>query len=437
MSAPPSAGSSLAVRAVDRIATALAGRGLGRRRFLTRLAIVGSALTLNPLRYLVRPTSAYASVCGDAAYCGGGWSVFCCTINDGANTCPDYSYVAGWWKVDASAFCLGSPRYYVDCNRKPSDTCNCFCNDTGCDRRRSCCNNFRYGQCNTQVAGVTEVVCRIVVCTPPWEWDPACSTTVRTEEATRTHSAACLPGTDPTHIEIVYQDLGLVGSALGAPVSAERDAAGGGRIRRYDHGYLAYRSSTGVLSLLGAVATVYAAHEADRGPLGFPLGPEEDGPGGGIVQRFEGGPVTGPSPTEVYAVVGPIGDAYEDAGGPAGSWGYPTATMRDVKGGQAMPFEDTAAYADPAGRAHTVSGPFRIAHDQEGGVDGSLGLPTSDVVATITGRERQTFQGGAIVRDPLTGGTQVLTGRTGRSVGQLPDGADAAPRQGRDPADLP
>ena len=437
-SLPSNAGvGGLAVRAVDRIASALAGRGLSRRRFLTRLAVVGSALALNPLRYLVRPTSAYASVCGNAANCSAGWSVFCCTINDGANTCPDYSYVAGWWKVDASAFCLGSPRYYVDCNRKPDDTCSCRCNDTGCDRRRVCCNNFRYGQCNTQIRGVTEVVCRIIVCTPPWEWDPSCSTTVRTENATRTHSAACLPGTDPTHIEIMYQDLGLVGSPLGAPVAAERDAAGWGRIRRYENGFLAWRTSTGVLSVLGAVADVYASLDADRGPLGFPAAAVEDGPGSGILQRFEGGVVTGPSANEVYAVTGALGEAYRDAGGPSGAWGYPTGATRDVKGGQAMTFENTAAYVDPAGRVHTVNGPFRITHEDNGGADGALGLPTSDVVDTITNRQRQTFQGGAILRDPLTDQTEVLRPRSGRSPGQLPGGDDATPRQGRDPAELP
>ena len=73
----------LSVRIVDRAAGFLEGRHATRRRFLARLAVIGSALALAPLRYILRPTPAYASVCGSGNTCGSGWTVFCCTINDG------------------------------------------------------------------------------------------------------------------------------------------------------------------------------------------------------------------------------------------------------------------------------------------------------------------------------------------------------------------
>jgi hypothetical protein len=56
-----------------------------------------------------------------------------------------------------------------------------------------CCNQFRYGQCNTQIACAGPVVCRIALCTPPWVWSPACTTTSRTDNRTATHNAPCLP----------------------------------------------------------------------------------------------------------------------------------------------------------------------------------------------------------------------------------------------------
>src|ERR1700722_3037483 len=66
--------------------------GTTRRSFLVRTAMVGSALAVAPLRYLLRPGTSYGAitnVCGPDANCtAGGFSVFCCTINDGLNQCP-------------------------------------------------------------------------------------------------------------------------------------------------------------------------------------------------------------------------------------------------------------------------------------------------------------------------------------------------------------
>ena len=90
------------------------GRRIGRRSFLVRTAIVGSALAVNPFRFLLRPGTAYAALCGPDADCGSGWSAMCCSINGGRNTCPPGTISGGWWKADGSIYCDG-PRYYIDC----------------------------------------------------------------------------------------------------------------------------------------------------------------------------------------------------------------------------------------------------------------------------------------------------------------------------------
>ena len=90
--------------------------GTSRRGFLGGAALVGAALAVNPWGYLVRPASAYETVCGTEPACADGYSVFCCTINGGSNTCPPNSFIGGWWKADNSSFCGGSARYYIDCN---------------------------------------------------------------------------------------------------------------------------------------------------------------------------------------------------------------------------------------------------------------------------------------------------------------------------------
>jgi hypothetical protein len=180
-------------------------RGLNRRSFLSRVAIVGSALAVNPLRWILKPGTAYAAACGTDAECNSGWTVMCCSINNGSNTCPPGTLAAGWWKADNSGFCRGSARYYIDCNSTCSCgcgssglcgpacwSCGCHCGSGTCDHRRVCCNQFRYGQCNQATACVGPVVCRVVTCVPPWQFDTNCSATSATANATALHDAPCL-----------------------------------------------------------------------------------------------------------------------------------------------------------------------------------------------------------------------------------------------------
>ena len=195
---------------VERLSDRLASR-VGRRSFLTRTAIVGSALTVAPADLLLRPTTAYAAVCscvGENCACGSlccdGYTEFCCTIY-GSNACPPGTDVAGWWKADGSGFC-GGPRYYMDCNAGcggcgcgGSGLCSGACSGTGCgcgqgncNERRAGCNEFRYGQCNQAVPCLGPIVCRLVTCIPPWEIEASCTTAPATDNSTGPHDAPCL-----------------------------------------------------------------------------------------------------------------------------------------------------------------------------------------------------------------------------------------------------
>ncbi|MEO5680243.1 MAG: twin-arginine translocation signal domain-containing protein [Acidimicrobiales bacterium] len=193
--AAPTERRPLTERLVERASGAL-DRRTDRRSVLQAAAVVGSALATGGVGYILRPGTAYASVCGDGASCTSGWTAFCCTVH-GANTCPPYSFAAGWWKIDASPFCSGAARYIVDCNATCPTQCSCHCASGTCDERRVCCNQFRYGQCNTQIACYGPVVCRIALCTAPWIWSSKCTTTSRTDNRTVTHNAPCLVAVVP------------------------------------------------------------------------------------------------------------------------------------------------------------------------------------------------------------------------------------------------
>jgi hypothetical protein len=194
---------SLSERLVTRLAERTGRLIPSRRSFLGGAALVGAALAVDPVGYLVRPASAYDAVCGADNTCAAGYTVFCCTINGGNNTCPPDSFVGGWWKADHSSFCGGNARYYIDCNAYRDGRYTCHCNSTTCDQRRVACNQFRYGQCNTQIpwSDTGPVLCRVVSCTPPWvQFGGTCSSSSATDNNTATHSAPCLNGSNPVGV---------------------------------------------------------------------------------------------------------------------------------------------------------------------------------------------------------------------------------------------
>lgn len=203
-------------RALVERTSAFLDRRSGRRGFLRKTALVGSALAVAPTDFVLRPGTAFAAICncsGSAcdcsAQCCDGYTEFCCTIN-GSNGCPPGTLYGGWWKVDASGFCQTlngpGPRYYLDCNAACGDcgcgpggicpgSCSgtpCGCANGSCNNRKAGCTGFRYGQCQQDVPCLGPIVCRVVTCVAPWELDDTCTTTVRTDNNTRYHNAACL-----------------------------------------------------------------------------------------------------------------------------------------------------------------------------------------------------------------------------------------------------
>ena len=191
-------------------------RTTSRRGFLSRAALAASAFAVAPIRYLVRPVSAWAVIgpgnCPPGSRCRDGYTEFCCSIHHGKNACPSYSYVGGWWKCTnygGARLCAETNvRYYLDCNLKPGHSApgGCQCAHGRCSERRVACNVFRYGQCNTQIGGVTAIVCRVITCINPATIPfYNCNGTYMTDNATCGHEAGCL---NESHVRIVGRSPG-------------------------------------------------------------------------------------------------------------------------------------------------------------------------------------------------------------------------------------
>lgn len=193
---------------IERLAGALERR-TSRRGFLVRAAVVGSAVAVGPVDYLVHPGTAYAYVCrcGDpgcscGSSCCDGYTEFCCTLT-GSNTCPPGTFAGGWWRADGSAFCGGGPRYYIDCHGEcptqtgpgfcaAADGLTCGCANGSCDNRQAGCITFRYGQCHQEIPTAGRIACRVVTCTPAYLLDNACSTQALVNDFTAAHNRPCL-----------------------------------------------------------------------------------------------------------------------------------------------------------------------------------------------------------------------------------------------------
>jgi hypothetical protein len=197
-----------------------------RRSFLVKTAVAGSAVATAPIRFAVRPGTAYELIvstspqrdCPPGALCyADGYAEFCCTINDGDNSCPAGTIAGGWWKADGSIYCDG-PRYYIDCVGVCSsctDGCDsgfcpncdevpsCDCANGDCGNRRVGCRTFRYGQCNQQIGCVGRLSCRVVSCTPAWQLDPGCGTTSATDNKTANQTGPCLKHEDLPPAKVV------------------------------------------------------------------------------------------------------------------------------------------------------------------------------------------------------------------------------------------
>ena len=406
-------------RVADRVSGWLTRR-TSRRGFLARSAVVGSALAVDATGFLLKPQSAYASVCGPGSTCASGWTVFCATVNKGVNACPPGSIAAGWWKADGASLCGGKARYIVDCNATCSKcgtgragicdrscwSCSCTCGPAGqCDQRRVCCNGFRYGQCNTQVKQVGGVVCRVVSCLPPWTFE-RCTTAPATDNATRDHNSPALP-TAWTAITARYVQLGELKSPLGPTVYGEV-AVPGGRAQRYVSGRMSSRTGVGTFFTSGPIALRYTALGAEAGVLGFPVA-DPVTTAGGKASRFQRGRISWVEGVGAFETTGAVATRYVELGAEAGRLGFPVAppVVPQDGAGRASAFQQGRISWHPSTGAHWVGRRIAARYVQLSAESGPLGYPVADQVGAEPAACAATFQKGRVVWSAATGAVEV------------------------------
>jgi hypothetical protein len=174
-------------------------------RRLERFARAANAFSVAPVSYTTRPVEATAvlrrtcATCPPGSRCCGAYTAFCCTLPGGSNFgCPPHTFVGGWWQCNYGKGDLCGTtnlRYYLDCSIDPGHACpgGCHCGDQRCSNFKTCCVVFRYGNCNTQIAHVTPIQCRLVTCVIPCRIDCLdCNCSAAYDQHTCLHEAGCL-----------------------------------------------------------------------------------------------------------------------------------------------------------------------------------------------------------------------------------------------------
>jgi len=410
---PPGAPrATVAERVVARTAGILSG-GHSRRRFLARTAVVGSALAVNPVSYLLKPGTAYGAVCGT---CGDGWTAFCCTINNGSNSCPPATFVAGWWKADGSAYCGGGPRYIIDCNATCPTQCSCRCAGAACDGRRTCCNQFRYGQCNQQISCYGPVACRVAICITPWTYDPACSTRTLTDNRTADHGAACLTNQPSTPIARKYQALGGAGGILGRETQSERATPDGtGRYAIYQNGRIYDSPATNPQEIHGSILDKWLAAGGTGSAYGYPTSDVTTTSGGGVrYSRFQRGSIYRFSDGSTYGVPEPYYSVYQQYGGldANGALGFPTSDPIRSADQRAIYINFTRGRIYRRSQVTAeIHGAIFDKHEDLGGIHGVLGHVQTSVGTLSDGRGRASiFEHGGVIYYARSTGARAVWG---------------------------
>ena len=127
---------------------------------------------------------------------------------------------------------------------------------------------------------------------------------------------------------------------------------------------------------------------AKRKALGAPTGNEDKHPDGGGFQEFDGGAICVHG-TNAFVILGKIRDKWNALGGMDGKLGFPTGDEDTHPDGGGFQEFDGGAICDHGAGTYVVWGKIRDKWNELGGMDGKLGLPTSDESDTPDGAKKQ------------------------------------------------
>jgi uncharacterized protein with LGFP repeats len=202
---------------------------------------------------------------------------------------------------------------------------------------------------------------------------------------------------------------GFLGAALGDIIDS--GANGGGLYQQFAGGTIYWSLGAGPKSVAGTLLSGYVSRVAQEGALGWPTGDETNATSHGLTgkyQSFQNGTLYWTASLGAFAVYGATRNAYSNAGGVAGSLGWPTAeavTHPANGGGSTQAFQGGVVYSSNVTGAFSLAAQVLSSYLAVGAEAGNLGWPVSDVyvITANGGGTAQGFQHGSIYYSPAAG----------------------------------
>ncbi|NLA65876.1 MAG: hypothetical protein GX862_08155, partial [Leucobacter sp.] len=214
--------------------------------------------------------------------------------------------------------------------------------------------------------------------------------------------------------ETYWLSRGAEAGIFGVPTGPEVfvTGGGGGRLQNFSGGvvFRGERTNATVGIPFGGEYGLYNDLGGYNGILGWPTA-EIHITDWGFFRGYDNGYVAASAATVASVRFGPVYEFYNQLGGFSGLLGIPTGeqfSASSASRGIVQSFKNGLIVTEPTGDnpRYMISGPIYDHYNTfEGGLQGSLGLPTASPIATTNGTVQQDFTGGRLIQ--LSGGEVV------------------------------
>jgi uncharacterized protein with LGFP repeats len=204
-----------------------------------------------------------------------------------------------------------------------------------------------------------------------------------------------------------FNSLGGIAGSFGWPHTDANDfdANGGGSVQGFQNGAITQSTVVGIFTLSGRMREAYNQFGSISGPLGWPAANQECS-ASGCSQAFQYASIDLPSSGVATIRVPAVDAAYEAAGGENGPLGKAlTGVLVNASngGGFVRAFTGGAIASSAGNGAHVISGAVREYYNSQGGLASYLGWPTGDVSCDASNACVQSFVGGSVFVDGKDG----------------------------------
>jgi uncharacterized protein with LGFP repeats len=247
----------------------------------------------------------------------------------------------------------------------------------------------------------------VATCTPPWKYDPSCTTSSATDNKTVNHGAPCLTTDCGSPIAKKYAELGGSAGFLGrvvAPEKANTDRRG--RVARYQNGNIYWTATTGAHEVHGRILAEFADQAGVNGPLKYPTSDtRRSGDRKSEYSNFENGRIYDRGSAGLVTILKPFFAKHEALGGIYGQLGYPKENARNARDGRSryQNFDKGRIYQRGSSVVEIHGAVFTL-HESLRGVYGELKYPVTDLDEVGDRRGKaQWFEKGLVFYSPTTG----------------------------------